>query len=133
MELFAYITSRGLTTSACSRLIPANRKSSINGRVLAFILCALIFSSPAISLADNFRCPNGSIVSTGDSIGVVATKCDKPSYIAKRIEPEESTRGRAVYIEVEEWTYNEGPDRLLHFLTFRNGILVEIRSGGYGK
>jgi len=93
-------------------------------------LCCLLTASAAY--ADTFRCPNGSIVSTGDNIAVVATKCDSPTFVSRRDEPV-SHGGRTVYIEVQEWTYNEGPDRLLHTLVFRNGILREVQSGGYGR
>ena len=93
-------------------------------------LCCFLTAS--VAYADNFRCPNGSIVSTGDSMAVVATKCDSPSFVTQRDEPV-SRGGRTVYIEVQEWTFNEGPDRLLHTLVFRNGILEAVQSGGYGR
>lgn len=99
--------------------------------ILVFLLGVLSMTETAH--ADNFRCPNGSIVSTGDSISVVALKCDSPSFTTRREEAMENTRGKPVYIEVQEWTFNEGPNRLLHFLIFRNGVLTEVRSGGYGK
>lgn len=31
-----------------------------------------------------------------------------------------------------EWTYNQG-STLLHSLIFRNGILSEVRTGGFAK
>ena len=93
--------------------------------------CSLLAASAAYG--DNFRCPNGSIVSSGDSISVVAVKCDQPSFVVRREEPAESARGKTVYIEVQEWTYNEGPNRLIHTLVFRNGILEAVQSGGFGR
>jgi hypothetical protein len=98
---------------------------------LVFLLGVLSMTEAAH--ADNFRCPNGSIVSTGDSISVVALKCDSPSFASRREGAIESDRGKHIYIEVQEWTFNEGPNRLLHFLIFRNGVLTEVRSGEYGK
>lgn len=90
------------------------------------------------AFGDNFRCPNGAIVSTGDSISTVAAKCDPPAGVFKREEPVETeisrTDGKSVnktvYIEVQEWTYNQG-STLLHTLFFRNGILSEVRTGGF--
>jgi hypothetical protein len=96
----------------------------------SLIFC--LFSATAV-FADNFRCPNGSIVSTGDSISLVAVKCDKPTFVVSRQEAEDNYRGRPVYVEVQEWTYNEGPHRLIHFLVFRNGKLVEVKSDTFGK
>jgi len=104
-----------------------------------FTICAVVILCFATSAsADNFRCPNGNIVSTGDSISIVAAKCDPPAGIFKRVEPmeiEESksdrkTRTKTIYIEVQEWTYNQG-STLLHHLTFRNGALSEVRTGGF--
>jgi hypothetical protein len=99
---------------------------------MAVLLLLCLFSASTV-FADNFRCPNGSIVSTGDSISLVAIKCDKPTLLATRQEAEDNYRGRPVYLEVQEWTYNEGPHRLIHFLIFRNGILVEVKSSSFGK
>lgn len=64
------------------------------------------------AFADNFRCPNDNIVSTGDSISKVASKCDPPDVTFKREEPmviddnraESKTGTRIIYIEVQEWT-----------------------------
>lgn len=94
-------------------------------------VCLLLAVTPA--LADTFRCPNGALVSTGDSISVVAMKCDPPSYKTSRMESGAGHRGATILSSVEEWTYNEGPHRLIHILTFRNGILTQVQTGGYGK
>lgn len=83
--------------------------------------------------ADIFRCPNGNLVSSGDSISEVVVKCDPPTNKVKRIEGNETARGRIRYVEVEEWTYNLGPQTLVHYLIFRDGILVEVRTGTFGR
>lgn len=101
-----------------------------------FAMCAVVILFSAVQgFADNFRCPNGNIVSTGDSISTVAAKCDPPAGTFKREEPMEAnvfgkTGTKIVYIEVQEWTYNQG-STLLHTLIFRNGILAEVRTGGF--
>jgi hypothetical protein len=41
--------------------------------------------------------------------------------------------GRVRYVEVEEWTYNEGPNTLVHYLKFRDGILTEVKTGTFGR
>lgn len=92
----------------------------------------LIFCVPE-AFADSFRCPNGAIVSTGDRIAEVYVKCDPPSFMDKRTESESGHRGATILVNVEEWTYNEGPHRLMHLLIFYNGILREIRTMGFGK
>lgn len=85
------------------------------------------------AVADNFRCPNGSIISRGDSISEVTVKCDPPTSRIKRTDSDETVSGRVRYVEVEEWTYNEGLNTLVHYLTFRNGVLIEVKTGTFGR
>lgn len=80
-----------------------------------------------------FRCPNGSVISAGDRISVVAVKCDSPSFVNHRTESEETSRGRIEYIDVQEWTYNQGQNKMLTTLIFRDGVLHRIETGGYGR
>lgn len=107
--------------------------------IFAVFAVVIAFSAEQAS-ADNFRCPNDNIVSTGDSISKVASKCDPPAGIFKREEPMviESGRGdgrtgtNTIYIEVQEWTYTQD-STMLHTLIFRNGILSEVSFGGFAK
>lgn len=99
-----------------------------------FLIQALILGvSVSPARADNFRCPNGSIVSTGNSISEVMVKCDPPTNVIRRSEGKDTSWGRVRYVEAEEWTYNEGPNTLVHYLIFRDGILVEVRTGTFGR
>lgn len=98
---------------------------------MSAVMCTLVFVSGV--LADTFRCPNGDLVATGDQIGEVSIKCDKPTLVTRREEPGETFKGKIQYVTVEEWTYNKGPNDFIYTLVFRNGLLAEIRSGGYGK
>lgn len=105
--------------------------------IFTALTIGLAFSGGS-AFADNFRCPNENIISTGDSISTVASKCDPPAFMFKREEPmtiednrtDSKTGIRVIYIEVQEWTYNQG---LSHTLIFRNGIFSEIRFGGFAK
>ncbi|MDD2501554.1 MAG: DUF2845 domain-containing protein [Geobacter sp.] len=100
---------------------------------IALLTAALVGSFVATAHADNFRCPNGNIVSTGDSISIVAMKCDTPTYKNSRMQSEAGNRGATILINIEEWTYNEGPNRLVHMLVFRNGALESVQTAGFGK
>lgn len=103
-------------------------------KVLLVVISFSLLAITAVSArAGNFRCPNGNIVSSGDSISEVAIKCDPPTFMVKRIEGEGVVRGGVRYVEVEEWTYNEGVNTLVHYLIFRNGVLVEVRTGSFGR
>lgn len=97
------------------------------------LVIAMLVAGATAAQADNFRCPNGAIVSTGDNMSVVYVKCDPPTFKITRTESEAGYKGATILINVEEWTYNEGPDRLIHTLTFRNGVLQSIQTGGFGK
>lgn len=107
-------------------------------KVFITVIAVVIAFSANRAIADNFRCPNDNIVSTGDSISTVASKCDSPDFTFKREEPisiddsrtNGKPRSKIVYIEVQEWTYNQV---FSHSLIFRNGILSEVRFGGYAK
>lgn len=103
-------------------------------KVKSSLFCLLfILILPVIANADIFRCPNGALVSTGDSISEAYIKCDPPSFKNVRTETEGGYKGATIVINVEEWTYNEGPNKFVHMLVFRNGVLAEVRSLGYGK
>lgn len=77
------------------------------------------------------------IISKGDTKADVLTKCGEPFYkesheeeIRERLD---ETQSRKVLVTVEEWTYNFGPQRFMRIFTFRNGKVVDIRTGNYGS
>ncbi len=76
------------------------------------------------------------IISRGDRTTEVIAKCGDPT--SKDAHQEEFKERldtglfRTVVVNVEEWTYNLGPTRFVRILTFRNGKLADIRTGGYG-
>ncbi len=76
------------------------------------------------------------IVSVGDSKSDVLAKCGDPTWKDTKQEEEkqklDSGLERNVFVTIEEWTYNLGSNRFVRILTFRNGKLVDIKSGGYG-
>lgn len=101
-----------------------------------FLVLGFIFALFPLSFASSdFMC-NGSIISEGVSKGEVLAKCGPPSWqenwveeLSERISPIQRYR---VYIKVEEWYYNRGPDNFIDILRFENGVLAGIRTGGYG-
>ncbi|QSP94177.1 DUF2845 domain-containing protein [Marinobacter salinisoli] len=60
----------------------------------------------------------------------VEKQCGKPDYIA--IYPTASVPGLGIVQTEEHWFYNDGPQRFIRKLTFRNGKLTNIESLGYG-
>jgi hypothetical protein len=99
-------------------------------------LLVLLLLCPAVSRADSISCDKG-IVSTGDSAVDLLLKYGQPEWQDRRIE--EITEGagmgarRTTTVTVEDWTYNFGPQRFLRIVTFRNGVVTDVRTGGYGR
>jgi len=76
------------------------------------------------------------IISVGDTKTDILIKCGKPFYKSSHQEEVkerfDDASSRKLTVPVEEWTYNFGPQQFLRIITFRNGIVVDIRMGGYG-
>ena len=77
------------------------------------------------------------VISVGDSKADILIKCGEPFYKdAHQEELKERIPGsgtRTIIVTVEEWTYNFGPQRFTRIITFRNGQVVNIRTGNYGR
>ena len=43
------------------------------------------------------------------------------------------SRVREIEVQIYEWTYDFGPRKFIQFLTFEQGKLVNVKSGGYGS
>jgi hypothetical protein len=85
--------------------------------------------------ADSFSC-SGGIVSTDDSSSDVMAKCGSPDFrdshqeeVVQRLDVDTKQK---VYINVEEWTYNLGPNQFTRIIILKNGRIAEIRTGSYG-
>jgi hypothetical protein len=80
-------------------------------------------------------CPEGQ-VSRGDTIAEVHMKCGEPTFWDQRLEEAWLTSRQGARLDrsrtVDEWTYDLGSNRLMRTLTFHDGLLVNIRTGGYG-
>lgn len=87
-------------------------------------------------VASAARCPGG-VVAVGNSKYEVLSKCGDPSFedgrtVEKiaRTDLNELTRWT---VEIEELTYDFGPNRFIQIFLFENGTLVKIRQGCYGS
>lgn len=126
-------------------------RGAVTGRgwVFAFLLLAGLTTS-ASARADSMGC-KGRIVSTGDSRYEVKSVCGEPDDISQRVEYRtlrgrvagpctrqgdkivcSQTREHVVEVVIDEWIYDFGRNRFIHYLTFEQGKLVSVRSGGYG-
>ena len=125
-------------------------KSRLALRPLLAALCSLLLASgPALA----FRC-GARLVTEGDHYTKVLKYCGEPLGVQERlIYREGRTRPRVftddaggihverevltyersyVEVQVEEWTYNFGPRRLMELVRFENGFVVDIDQLGYG-
>jgi hypothetical protein len=101
---------------------------------LFVILAAVTLFSAVPAFADDFRCPNGNIVSTGDSIATVEAKCDPPANKSTEMTAP-FNYSNSLHVgpgSYSEWTYTQG-STLEHILIFGSGWLVEVRTGGFVK
>ncbi|MHB8844845.1 MAG: DUF2845 domain-containing protein [Nitrospirota bacterium] len=77
------------------------------------------------------------VISVGDSKTDILIRCGEPFFTTSHQETVKERFGdassRTVMVTVEEWTYNFGPQRFMRVITFRNGTVADIRTGGYGR
>ena len=109
-------------------------------RLAAFIVFfGLLAAAPSFAA---LRCGN-HLVSEGDTRSEVASKCGEPDDVVNQRSvyrrPVIWTQGRPYYIgedfievQVENWIYNLGPNKLMRKLRFEGGLLAEIETLGYG-
>jgi hypothetical protein len=83
----------------------------------------------------------GRLVSEGQAPWEVQAICGEPTQVQDTVEvilqPAYDPFGRVlghlpVAVPKSVWTYNFGPNRLIYHLTFREGKLVHMETGGYG-
>ncbi len=76
-----------------------------------------------------------NVFSLGTSSAEIALQCGEPDWKERRFE---TVTGRvpggreAVTVSIDEWTYDLGANQFIRILTFRNGDLIDIRTGGRG-
>jgi hypothetical protein len=91
--------------------------------------------------ADALRCGT-RLVTDGDTRAQVEARCGAPVDITRRTRlaaPIVWRHGRpyrvgdgAIEVEIEEWTYNLGPQRFMRRVRFEDGLVVAVETLGYG-
>jgi hypothetical protein len=103
-----------------------------NGTILLLALTVVCASNRALALT----CPDG-IVSLGDTIAQVHIKCGDPTIWDQRIEETNHRDDEGQWYHssktIDEWTYDFGSNRLIQTLIFKNGDLIKVTTGGYGR
>jgi len=82
-------------------------------------------------------CGYGANLTLGDSKLEVVAKCGEPTgggtVGEEPMPPEGSEERRQELLAKDQWMYDFGPEKFVHYLIFRHGRLMEIRSGGFGR
>ncbi len=131
----------GSTRSHARHAIAHMARRSAMGLV---VLCAALFGG--VGTAHAMRC-GSHLVLRGDLQARVHALCGTPLQVQKRVEyrvvrsvvryPGAHVRGahiveQSVPVMIEEWVYNRGPSQFMRIVTFENGRIVRIRTGGRG-
>ncbi len=107
-------------------------------RVAAVVLTAVVLGAAGLTRALDCE---GRLVTMGASPWDVQAICGDPIQVSDTIEivlkPVYDPWGRVaghlpVGVPKQVWTYNFGSSRLMYMLTFLEGALVKIDTGGYG-
>ena len=111
------------------------------------ILVLVAVSGPCTSPASaagsggGFRCESGRLVSLGDHMVEILTKCGDPDFVTHRIDLRKMkvklrrwVSGRQVEIDeehvleiqIDEWVYDLGPGRFIRYVSFENARVVSV-------
>ncbi len=107
-------------------------------RRFILLLCVVALSSPVWADQRESLICRGGLVTIGDTVGEVVSKCGEPTYSSsrndKRIEADSRySQDRTVTtIRVDDWIYNFGPNQFQYQVIFENGRVARFESLGYG-
>jgi hypothetical protein len=112
----------------CCLLIVQEQRDTVSA-MKASVLFVLLGLAPSLAMA--IRC-GSQIIDKGTSSAEVAAFCGNPTQVNNRggyigAEPDSGDPH-----QIEIWTYNFGPNMLMERIEFRDGVVVEIQSLGYG-
>jgi hypothetical protein len=117
----------------------------------SFIGLAALCATDGAAADDGMRC-GSRLVSKGDTLYAVRSVCGEPDATDRRVVTRTEVRrvqapcfrdergavkcerATAVQVDVivDEWTYDFGTQRFVRLLTFENGRLLNVATGGYG-
>lgn len=112
----------------------------MNGSFLQYMksIVTISFLIALLVTGNAFALPcNGQTANIGETMKQVAAKCGEAILKEHRtVEVEESdeegTAKSSIATEIDEWTYDTGPEEIVQSYRFENNRLVEISNHGYG-
>ncbi|WP_235937514.1 DUF2845 domain-containing protein [Marinobacter caseinilyticus] len=105
----------------------AEQRPALSITIAGVLMLALAMTAQHAAAA--FRCGT-SLVDVGDWPAEVEERCGAPDYVASY--PAVVVAGLGVVRDIEHWYYNPGPQGFIRRLEFRDGLLRQERSLGYG-
>ncbi len=109
--------------------------------MLKWWACAAMAAIPIGASAQSVVCA-GKIINEGISQAEVGAKCGKPAQVDHRtrtvggaiVSPGQPgyVAGSSEDIQIDLWTYNFGPNKLMQRIWFEDGIVTRVESLGYG-
>ena len=116
---------------------------------LALLPLLVMLAWPALVRADDgFRCKSGRLVSVGDRMGEVRTRCGEPDWVSqrtvKRIVKHKVSRWvgnveesfieeEEIDVPLDEWTFDMGPNSFTRYVLFEDGRVIDVATGDYGR
>lgn len=118
---------------------------------LVAVAACLLSVVTEVAATDGMRCGQ-RLVSKGDTLYSVRAVCGEPDAADRRVVTRSERRrvrgpcfkgedGKLrcerseevlVDVVIDEWTYDFGAQRFIRYLTFENGALSRVVTGGYG-
>ena len=107
-------------------------------RQLALLFIPALAFIPDLADAQSLVC-DGKIINEGITQAEVSAKCGQPVqvdhttvYNGTEVNSGNGALGSVSDVQVEIWTYNFGPNKLMERIRFENGRVVRIDALGYG-
>jgi len=115
--------------------MPRRRAVAFLASITTVFVLAFPLPSHAGFPTSTWRCGTRA-VGIGQTVDDVYERCGEPTtrtatteFVTVRVSHDVSVTHA---VPVETWTYDRGSNHFVRFLTFRDGILVDIDEGSYG-
>ena len=122
---------RSVMTASVDGPVAAHRRPQRpTAHLKSWFVIVVLALFPTFALGQSMRC-GSELISKGTSQAKVAALCGQPTQVVRPavsdgVEPGVSD------VEEEIWVYNLGPYKLMQRIRFRNGVVANIDSVGYG-
>jgi hypothetical protein len=102
------------------------------------VSAVMLFHNSAYATETGTMVCQGGIVSIGDTVGAVVSKCGQPAFTTQRERKDveagsKGSRNKAITtVTIDDWTFNFGPNQFQYRVLLENGGVTAIESLDYG-